>query len=43
MKYLHRQSERVVTPARHTISPRIEAHIETACAWFYQLNYPKSL
>jgi sulfotransferase len=41
MKYLHRQYERVTKPKRHEIAPRIQAQIETACAWFYQLYYPK--
>ena len=41
MKYLHQQSERVTKPKRHEIAPRIQAQIETACAWFYQLYYPK--
>jgi len=41
MKYLHQQSERVTKPQRHEIAPRIQAQIETACAWFYQLYYPK--
>jgi sulfotransferase len=41
MKYLHTQSERVTKPRRHEIPPRIQAQIETACAWYYQLYYPK--
>jgi len=41
MKYLHTQSERVTKPKRHDIPPRIQAQIETACAWYYQLYYPK--
>jgi sulfotransferase len=41
MKYPHRQSARIVQPDRHEIPPRIQAQIETACAWFYQLYYPK--
>jgi sulfotransferase len=41
MKYLHQQTERVGKPKRHEIAPRIQAQIETACAWFYQLYYPK--
>jgi sulfotransferase len=40
MKYLHTQSERVTKPRRHEIPPRIQAQIETACAWYYQLYYP---
>ncbi|MET3131162.1 sulfotransferase [Oxalobacteraceae bacterium GrIS 1.11] len=42
MKYLHRQSERVVAPKPHLIPPRIQAQIEAACAWYYELYYPKS-
>lgn len=41
MKYLHQQYARVTKPRRHEIAPRIQAQIETACAWFYQLYYPK--
>jgi sulfotransferase len=41
MKYSHRQSGRIEKPARHDIPPRIQTQIETACAWFYQLYYPK--
>ncbi|MGZ3239104.1 MAG: sulfotransferase family protein, partial [Burkholderiaceae bacterium] len=41
MKYLHRQSERIVKPKRHEIPPRIQAQIENACAWYYNLYYPK--
>lgn len=40
MKYLHTQSERVTKPKRHEIPSRIQAQIETACAWYYQLYYP---
>jgi sulfotransferase len=40
MKYSHRQAESVVKPARHEIPARIQAQIESACAWFYQLYYP---
>jgi sulfotransferase len=40
MKYLHRQTQRVAKPKRHEIPPRIQAQIETACAWYYQLYYP---
>jgi sulfotransferase len=42
MKYLHRQAERIQAPALHVIPPRIQAHIEKACAWYYDLYYPKS-
>jgi sulfotransferase len=41
MKYLHTQSERVTKPKVHDIPTRIQAQIETACAWYYQLYYPK--
>jgi sulfotransferase len=41
MKYLHTQSERVTKPKKHDIPPRIQAQIETACAWYYQFYYPK--
>ena len=40
MKYLHTQSNRIIKPARHDIPPRIQAQIETAYAWYYQLYYP---
>jgi sulfotransferase len=40
MKYLHTQSERLTKPRRHEIPPRIQAQIETACAWYYQIYYP---
>ncbi len=42
MKYLHRQSERIAKPKKHDIPPRIQAQIEEACAWYYQLYYPKN-
>ena len=41
MKYLHDQAERVIKPRRHEIPPRIQARIEEACAWFYEMYYPK--
>jgi sulfotransferase len=41
MKYLHPQSERVMKPKKHDIPPRIQAQIESACAWYYQFYYPK--
>jgi sulfotransferase len=40
MKYIHRQSARIVKPRPHEVPLRIQAHIEAACAWFYQLYYP---
>lgn len=42
MKYLHRHVERIEAPARHDIPPRIQAHIEKACVWYYDLYYPKA-
>ncbi|MGC1520030.1 MAG: hypothetical protein WA803_00705, partial [Steroidobacteraceae bacterium] len=41
MKYLHTQSERVRKPKPHDIPPRIQAQIETGCAWYYNYFYPK--
>lgn len=40
MKYLHKQHERVTRPKTHDIPPRIQAQIENACAWYYELYYP---
>jgi len=42
MKYLHQQGTKIVKPGRHDIPPRIQARIEEACAWYYQLYYPKA-
>ena len=41
MKYLHKQSDRIIKPARHEIPSRIQAQIEAAYAWYYQMYYPK--
>jgi sulfotransferase len=41
MKYRHRQADRLVPPVRHEIPARIQAQIETAYGWFYQMYYPK--
>ncbi len=41
MKYSHKQSDRIVKPKRHDISPRIQSQIESACSWYYQLYYPQ--
>jgi sulfotransferase len=41
VKYPHRQTHRLVRPARHDIPERIRLQIETAYAWFYQTYYPK--
>ena len=40
MKYTHARAPRIVTPHKHEIPPRIQAQIETAYSWFYQLYYP---
>ncbi|MDX8386053.1 MAG: sulfotransferase, partial [Gallionella sp.] len=42
MKYLHNQHKQISKPKRHDIPPRIQAQIESACAWFYQMYYPKN-
>jgi len=42
MKYTHKQSGRIANPTRHEVPPRIQAQIETAYAWYYQLYYPKA-
>ena len=43
MKYPHRQFGRIVPPVRHDIPPRIQTHIEKACAWYYDLYYRNSV
>lgn len=40
MKYIHRQSSRISKPSRHEIPPRIQAQVEDAFSWYYQLYYP---
>jgi sulfotransferase len=40
MKYGHRRSERLSRPELHPVPARIQAQIESAYAWFYQLYYP---
>ena len=40
MKYPHSQHQRIVKPERHGISPRIQAQVENAYAWYYQTYYP---
>jgi sulfotransferase len=40
MKYPHAQSERITQPQRHLIPPRIQARIEEAFPWYYQMYYP---
>jgi sulfotransferase len=42
MKYLHTQADRIRKPKLHDIPPRIQAQIETGCAWYYNYFYPKS-
>jgi sulfotransferase len=41
MKYPHTQSTRIAIPTRHDIPMRIQARIEEACSWYYQLYYPQ--
>jgi sulfotransferase len=41
MKYLHTQSKRIAPPKKHEIPPRIQARIEEAFSWYYQIYYPK--
>jgi len=41
MKYSHKQTTKISTPKRHDIPPRIQAQIETAYAWYYQMYYPQ--
>jgi sulfotransferase len=43
MKYTHQQAGRIAPVTKHEIPPRIQAQIETACAWFYHLYYPRKL
>ena len=43
MKYPHRQSTRIVTPAPHAVPPRIQKQIETVWAWFYRLYYGEKI
>lgn len=40
MKYLHTQSEHIAIPRKHHVPPRIQARIEEACSWYYQMYYP---
>ena len=39
MKFPHAQQNAIGKPKRHEISPRIQAQIESAYAWYYQLYY----
>jgi sulfotransferase len=43
MKYPHTQSTRIAIPQRHDIPARIQARIEEACSWYYELYYPNKL
>ena len=43
MKYLHTQFTRIGAPPRHDIPVRIQTRIEEACAWYYQLYYPRTV
>lgn len=43
MKYPHRQSTRMATPAPHSVPPRIQKQIETVWAWFYRLYYGEKM
>ena len=40
MKYLHKQANKISKPGRHEIPPRVQAQIESAYVWYYQLYYP---
>lgn len=42
MKYLHTQHTSIAKPKHHDIPPRIQAQIENAYAWFYQMYYPEA-
>jgi len=42
MKYPHRQLERIGNAVRHDIPPRIQAHIEKACGWYYDMYYRRT-
>jgi len=39
-KYLHKQHDHIAPPKPHEIPPRIQEHIERACAWYYEWFYP---
>ena len=43
MKYTHRQQATISAPRPHAIPPRIQAQIEEAYGWFYELYYPQHL
>jgi sulfotransferase len=42
MKYLHTQSTQIAAPRKHEIPPRIQARIEEACAWYYEVYYGRA-
>ena len=42
MKYRHTQAERIVSPQRHELPPRIQKLIQTAYPWYYQTFYPQA-
>lgn len=39
MKYTHTQSTRITSPKQHDIPARIQALVEAAYSWYYQLYY----
>jgi sulfotransferase len=41
MKYPHTLSTRIAIPPKHDVPIRIQARIEEACSWYYQIYYPK--
>ena len=43
MKYVHKQSTRVITPGRHEIPARMQAQIQSVYSWYYKLYYPQLL
>jgi sulfotransferase len=42
MKYLHTQTTRIAAPRKHEIPPRIQARIEEACGWYYEVYYGRA-
>ncbi len=43
MKFPHKQATRIQAPRPHQIPARIQAHIEAAYPWFYEMYYPASI
>lgn len=41
-KYQHKQQAQISPPRLHDIPPRIQAHIRTACSWYYEWFYPSN-